>query len=370
MLTITASGDGLKVLYIADQVDIGADTTIPNRGSLTLINTGSFWVRADMSGGGSSSNFGCSDLPSLVAVLSLCDEAAGHNSILDLIANNSSPRALRVWNKTFTTDGTGAFVLFQENNGIVHQYVVGDDPRYMDLYAQNTTRGYGEIFMMAAGTHNEGDGDGGVWNVAAGPTNYKYSVVSTAPLDPPGVSAITNIGTPGAQTITYRLICLTYLGYHTDAGTASTTTTANATINGSNHPRIALPATYDGCAGFDIYRTVGGATQGKIASDVAVSSFPFDDTGLVGGGELATTPQNTTGHVFTQDATADVVLASYKYADLVWTSAFSGFTFPKKGQKAWITDSNTNTWGATIAGGGANEVEAVYNGTNWTVVGK
>lgn len=40
------------------------------------------------------------------------------------------------------------------------------------------------------------------------------------------------------------------------------------------------------------------------------------------------------------------------------------------GSMACFTDSNTNTWGATIAGGGANFVLALYNGANWTVVGK
>jgi hypothetical protein len=34
-----------------------------------------------------------------------------------------------------------------------------------------------------------------------------------------------------------------------------------------------------------------------------------------------------------------------------------------------VTDSNTATWGATVAGGGANRVLAYCNGTNWTVAG-
>jgi hypothetical protein len=42
---------------------------------------------------------------------------------------------------------------------------------------------------------------------------------------------------------------------------------------------------------------------------------------------------------------------------------------PVAGMLATVTDSNTATWGATIAGGGANNVLARYNGTNWTVVG-
>lgn len=40
------------------------------------------------------------------------------------------------------------------------------------------------------------------------------------------------------------------------------------------------------------------------------------------------------------------------------------------GSIAAFTDSNTAVWGATIAGGGANYVLALYNGTNWTVIGK
>jgi hypothetical protein len=35
----------------------------------------------------------------------------------------------------------------------------------------------------------------------------------------------------------------------------------------------------------------------------------------------------------------------------------------------YVSDSNTATWGATIAGGGTNKVLAWYNGVHWTVVG-
>lgn len=41
-----------------------------------------------------------------------------------------------------------------------------------------------------------------------------------------------------------------------------------------------------------------------------------------------------------------------------------------KGQTATVTDSTVNTWGTTITGGGANNVLAFCNGTNWTVTGK
>lgn len=49
--------------------------------------------------------------------------------------------------------------------------------------------------------------------------------------------------------------------------------------------------------------------------------------------------------------------------------AFASLPTAVVGIFAYITDSNTATWGATIAGGGSNKVLGWYNGTNWTVVG-
>lgn len=43
---------------------------------------------------------------------------------------------------------------------------------------------------------------------------------------------------------------------------------------------------------------------------------------------------------------------------------------PHTGMHATVTNSNTNTWGATIAGGGAFVVGAFYNGSVWTVESK
>lgn len=43
---------------------------------------------------------------------------------------------------------------------------------------------------------------------------------------------------------------------------------------------------------------------------------------------------------------------------------------PFTGMLANVSDSNTATWGATVAAGGANHVLARFNGSVWTVVGK
>lgn len=66
---------------------------------------------------------------------------------------------------------------------------------------------------------------------------------------------------------------------------------------------------------------------------------------------------------------------SASYADLRLRALRSnGVTFANlpagaAGYMAYVTDSTTATWGATISGGGSNKVMAFHNGTNWTVMG-
>lgn len=50
--------------------------------------------------------------------------------------------------------------------------------------------------------------------------------------------------------------------------------------------------------------------------------------------------------------------------------AFASLPTGVAGMMMYVSDSNTNTWGATVAGGGANKVLAFYNGSAWTVAGK
>lgn len=52
-------------------------------------------------------------------------------------------------------------------------------------------------------------------------------------------------------------------------------------------------------------------------------------------------------------------------------TTFAGLpSAPVVGQIANVSDSNTATWGATVAAGGANRIAARWNGSNWTVTGK
>lgn len=63
-----------------------------------------------------------------------------------------------------------------------------------------------------------------------------------------------------------------------------------------------------------------------------------------------------------QTFTTGVKLGAVAYASLP--------AAPAEGLMMSVTDSNTATWGATVAAGGSNHILAYFNGTNWTVAGK
>lgn len=66
------------------------------------------------------------------------------------------------------------------------------------------------------------------------------------------------------------------------------------------------------------------------------------------------------------DNAGTLSLATVKTTPVTFASLPAG----SLGMIATISDSNTNTWGATIAGGGGNNVVGFFNGTVWTVLGK
>lgn len=71
--------------------------------------------------------------------------------------------------------------------------------------------------------------------------------------------------------------------------------------------------------------------------------------------QIGTTAANASGHL----KAASVRGTAVAFASLPAT--------PVEGMLVGVTDSNTATWGATIAGSGANHVLAYYNGTVWKV---
>jgi hypothetical protein len=68
-------------------------------------------------------------------------------------------------------------------------------------------------------------------------------------------------------------------------------------------------------------------------------------------------------------------LGKVQFGDIVQVLAGTFSSLPTcnsgaEGTEKPVTDSTTNTWGATITGGGSNHVKAYCDGTNWTVIGK
>jgi hypothetical protein len=117
---------------------------------------------------------------------------------------------------------------------------------------------------------------------------------------------ITAVGTTGSTTYTYVVVALDVNG-NTVTGVTQTITNGNATLSGTNYNLVQLSSPYPlGAVSYNVYRTVGGATQGKIgnitpnsANSSYGSSISINDTGLVADG--TTTPSlNTTGSVVAQ----------------------------------------------------------------------
>lgn len=106
--------------------------------------------------------------------------------------------------------------------------------------------------------------------------------------------------------------------------------------------------------------SLDGAT-GKLvisASDIPGTTSSIDDPVNIVVIDPATHNIQLTGNVETRSVRGHAVTYASRPGS------------PIEGMLVSITDSNTATWGATIAGGGANHVLAYYNGTNWTVSAK
>lgn len=90
---------------------------------------------------------------------------------------------------------------------------------------------------------------------------------------------ITNGGTPGSTAYSYKVvpkISSTAVGL----SAAGSTATGNATLTVTDKNVITWSAV-PGATSYDVYRTAGGATQGKIGT-VSAPTVTFDDTGLAG----------------------------------------------------------------------------------------
>jgi hypothetical protein len=105
---------------------------------------------------------------------------------------------------------------------------------------------------------------------------------------------VTPKGTAGATSYSYKVVARSAVGT-TAASTAGSTTTGNATLSTTNFNAVTWNAV-PGAVSYDVYRTVGAATQGLIANVLSSAALLLNDTGIAGDSSTAPTV-NTTGGI-------------------------------------------------------------------------
>jgi len=145
---------------------------------------------------------------------------------------------------------------------------------------------------MVVGEGNNGVTNAGYMGQFKG--DFYSNGYTSAQLTAPTISSVTNVGTTGSTTYTYVVVArLLNKGYVVSAPVS--TTTGNATLSVSNYNVVAWAQSV-GAYEYDVYRTVGGATQGKITTKTQAATGSYGDQGAAGDG---TTPPtgNSTGNI-------------------------------------------------------------------------
>ena len=122
-------------------------------------------------------------------------------------------------------------------------------------------------------------------------------------LSNPSAPTVTTAGTPGSTPYSYVCVGLNANGYlnHTAGSTAGSISTGNATLSGSNY-NVATCPTVTGATSCDLYRSVGGVSQGKIwngACNTAVNDIGFYADGQTAPVSNTSTTPTTYGVVTT-----------------------------------------------------------------------
>jgi hypothetical protein len=290
------------------------------------------------------------------------------------------------------------------NMAIGNNAMLGDVAGSTGSY--NVAIGYAAGNKISAGSYNICIGGNSGANITNGNynTSIGYNALTTASVEECvaiGVNALqvatgsnsTAIGTNALADLTSGTLN-TAIGRNTGRGitTGGSNTIIGAGVTGlsSSLANAVILADGAGAKRFDY-----NVTTASTITLGAKTAIPYADALSVGASGVGT------GKVLFNGTTSGVVTLSVADAAGTWTMKLpatdgnageflqtdgSGVTTwarpertavtfanvpgtPATGMVVAITDSNTATWGATIAGGGANTVLGWYNGTNWTVIG-
>lgn len=92
--------------------------------------------------------------------------------------------------------------------------------------------------------------------------------------------------------------------------------------------------------------------------------------GLIGMERDRQVPSNGSDWIVACTANSDTTVSRKQMPQIIGPTTFAQLPAVTMPLFAIITDSNTVTWGANIAGGSSSRVLAWWNGSNWTVFGK
>lgn len=102
-------------------------------------------------------------------------------------------------------------------------------------------------------------------------TDQPIKLANTPLYKPSAGPTVTPTGTPGTTGYSYYIVGVNALG-DTMPGPTGSTSTGNATLNGTNYNAISWAAV-PGAASYKVIRSAGGATQGVIATGITGTSY-------------------------------------------------------------------------------------------------
>jgi hypothetical protein len=253
---------------------------------------------------------------------------------------------------TWTTVAGDGIVAFCQNSGSVGSTSSGDT---FHVIQNTSTMTLSYAFNIAGGS--------GVTVGCAGGTGFIVyelaNVPTTAFLDASSATTVTSSPQTVSLTTTQSndLLLSGIIAYFTGLGTQSVNGTWTNGLGGLQGEAVAFQnTTLAGAAGtYPVTWTYSGGTYQVILSAAFKGATASQSSAIV--------PfKNAAGTVVSQ-----INLSGYMQTIATVFSTLPSCVSGLEGTVAAVTDSTTNTYGATITGSGSNHVPAYCNGTNWIV---
>lgn len=194
----------------------------------------------------------------------------------------------------------------------------------------------------------------------------------------PGPPTITNVGTTGSTVALYKVVATTQDGRDSIPSDAGSTSTGNATLNGTNYNTITWSAV-TGAASYTVLKWNGTAWQ-KLASGVTGTSYNDQGGALTAysvasvspGGEVSAQTVTTTGDISVNGGKFIGTAASTPPTPTVTPTGGTGataYSYAVVGVTADGRDTKESTVGSTSTGVAFGSLtQSVYNLVQWSAM--